>query len=150
MPEPTEDPLATVTGNVVDFQGSPRPNLSPQLVFAARGPASQGANMFFTNRIIIPTDIAGAFSVPLIDSFSTTPNALYDVSIEWLDSSGGVADIDELTTAATPLVVPVAGGALGDMLQLPTSATEVWVSETNNLAYGFWYQPSTALLRSNP
>jgi hypothetical protein len=142
--------MALVTGNIVDWQGSPRPGLSPQIVFKPRTSAGQGNNVFFTNPIVVVPDAAGAFSVPLVDSFSTSPTGVYDVEIWWLNSAGVSVGLDQLTDSAHPLIVPVAGGKLGDLLPLPPSAVRVWVGEANNSDYGFWYQPSTALLRSNP
>ena len=142
--------MPIITGNLVDYGTIPRPNLSPIVIFSPRFPSTQNAAVFFTRDIIATPDASGLFTVSIVNSLATTPNSLWDVSIKWLDAAGNFIKVDYLTSPNYPLVVGTTDGLIGTMLQTQPTALQVWIGETNNTAYGFWYQPSTAILRSNP
>ena len=138
--------MAIVTGTLTDFQGVPRPTLSPRVVFTPDGLATRGAGVFFSLPISIIPNTDGTFSVGLVDTETLAPaDIFYRMKIEWLDAAGNFIGFDEMPGE---LRVPAAGGVLGDLTTMPRSALEVWVGETDNAAYRFWYQPSTGILRS--
>jgi hypothetical protein len=139
--------MAIVTGAVVDFQGSPRADLHPQIVFIPKGPSVRGSAAFFSREITVTPDADGLFSVALIDTANFPGDFYYIVRIDWLNGAGVPVGRDYLPGQ---LRVPAAGGALPALLGLPATIFDVWVGEENNLAYGFWYQPSTTNLWSNP
>lgn len=133
--------MSIVTGNIVDWQGSPRPGMFPIVVFKPRKPAGQGANVFFTAPIEEVPAENGSFSVALLDSYSTDPLGLYDVEIQWRNATGIPVGFDQLTDEAHPLVVPVAGGELGTLLQYPANPSRAYYSLTPppNPSPGTWW-----------
>jgi hypothetical protein len=138
--------MATLTANIVDWQGSPRPGLFPRLVFEPRRPAGQDANVFITNPLRFTPDNAGAVSAVLIDSYSTFPSAEYDVFVEWVNGANVPVARDRLTTPERPLVVPVGGGKLGDLLKFPANPSLSYKNLTppDNPSPGVWW------LETNP
>lgn len=139
--------MPIITGNLVDYQTIPRPNLFPVVVFQPRRPSTQNAAVFFTRDIEVTPEASGLFTVSLVSSLATTPNGLWDVFIKWVNGAGVPVGVDELTSPDHPLVVGETDGLIGHMLKSAPTALDVHVGETDDAAYGFWYQPSTALLR---
>lgn len=142
--------MAHITGNLLDFRGNPRPGLFPIIVISARKPGFWAPSVFITVDLEVVPDSGGAFVFDLIASNATTPPTPYDVLIKWVNGAGAVVGFDHLTDEANPLIVLEPGGELAALFQVAPTALEVWVGEENNTRYGFWYQPSTAILRSNP
>lgn len=139
--------MSVVTFDLVDWQGSPRPDLHPIVVFQPSAVGTRGQYVFFTRTIEATPNSSGQVTVGLIDNETVSGGSHYDVSIKWLDPLNNFVQEDIL---AQNVLVPTGEWVLGDLLELTPTALEVWVGETNNLAYGFWYQPSTTILWSNP
>jgi hypothetical protein len=142
--------MAHITGNLLDWRGNPRPDLFPIIVVAPRNPGYWAPSVFITKELEVVPAPSGAFEFDLIASTSTSSPGLYDVYIKWVNGEGVAVGFDYLTDEQHPLVVLEPGGELAAMLQVEPTALEVHIGETNDTRYRFWYQPSSAMLRSNP
>lgn len=136
--------MATVTGNLEDFSLSNLTPFSPSLVFIPSRPA-----ITTTNHLLVSKEIAatvtptGSFTVDLTPTADIRPDTFYGLRMEWLDSVGGFVQKD---FPDFQLRVPPEGGVLNDLLGDLSNFLDVWVDETDNPTFAFWYQPSTGLL----
>lgn len=140
--------MATVSGFVLDLGLSAIPGL--RLKFIASSPASWVNSLYVTKPIIVYPGSDGAFAVDLRTTENVTPTFTYSCRAEWPDPNffapdQGMAGMDIFEGMS----VPKDGGLVGDLVTLPPSSMAVWVGPTNNLAYGFWFDPTTNNLWSN-
>jgi len=136
--------MATVTGTLWDFGLASIAQYMPQIIFTPSGPATTETKLFATRPIVVTPAVGGAFSVDLKSTDDVQPAVWYRATVRWLDSAGEYVSQD---SPDFKLFVPAAGGAIGSLLRdVIPFPSEVWVGETDNPDYGFWFQPSTNIL----
>jgi hypothetical protein len=137
--------MPVVSGALTDFQIGAL-GTGAILTFTPSGVGIGSARLYATRpNIAVPDTITGLWSIALASTDGMLNTTWYTISIQWLDSTGNYIGKDFLDAK---LFVPSAGGTISDLLVFSYGGGQVWVGETDNPNYRFWYQPSTALLRS--
>jgi hypothetical protein len=135
--------MATYTGVVADASVLALP--SPRLVFTLSEPAvSTTVHIIATKPIYAVISPTGSFTVELTPNMDLRPTTYYSMRLEWLDSGSNYTGVDfpnwKFNAETGGGVIPALLGA--DL----TNIFDVWVGETDNADYEFWYQPSTTIL----
>lgn len=139
--------MPTVTGTLSDFGLAALAPYSPELVFTPSNPAVNATNILGTRPIRVTPTATGTFTVVLASTDDMRPATWYTISAQWLDPNGGYVGKD---FADWQLRVPVAGGALVDLLGIPANPAQAWVDEiapANPTPGLWWLTPSTADLK---
>lgn len=110
--------MAAVTGTLKTFGLESLAGKQPVIVFEANKPATgSGGELFATDPVRVTPGSDGTFSARLQSTENLiTDNVSYRMWIEYLDSANNYVRVDNPDWV---LRVPAAGGALGDLLQLP-------------------------------
>lgn len=141
--------MATVTGNLDDFSLTALP-LGSRVVFIPSGVGvSIAAHLLATKPIYADVSVTGSWSVDLTPTTDVRPDIYYSIRLEWPDPNllGPNQGFIGKDFPDFQLRVPPEGGVLNDLLGDLSNFLDVWVDETDNPTFAFWYQPSTALLR---
>lgn len=110
--------MAAVTGTLKTFGLATLAGKQPVVVFEANKPASgPDGELFATDPVKVTPGADGTFNARLQPTENLiTPDVHYKMFIEYLDSANNYVRVDNPDWT---LRVPAAGGALGDLLQLP-------------------------------
>jgi hypothetical protein len=130
--------MAIVTGTLTDFNLQSLYSASARLVFTASDPGILPGRLLSTRPIVVIPSASGAFEVDLRPTDAIMPLVWYQVRIDWLDSDGGYVGTDFVPW---PLFVPSEGGAIGDLLSMPSNPGMVWEGPTppDNPTPGTWW-----------
>jgi len=135
---------ASVTGKVRDFLELPMGAYKVSVAFIPSGPGistSEGGMIHATRTIKASVTLdTGYFAADLSITDEMSPEVWYTIRVEWLDSAGQYTSLD---VPDWKIRVPVGGGNIFQLVDTPATTNSVWVGETNNLAYRFWFKPST-------
>lgn len=110
--------MAAVTGTLKTFGLATLAGKQPVVVFEANKPATgPDGELFATDPVKVTPAADGAFNARLQPTENLiTDGVHYKMWIEYLDSANNYVRVDNPDWT---LRVPAAGGALGDLLQLP-------------------------------
>lgn len=110
--------MAVVTGTLKTFGLESLAGKRPVIVFEANKAATgPGGELFATDPVRVTPGTNDTFSARLQPTEGLiTPDVHYKMFIEYLDSANNYVRVDNPDWT---LRVPTAGGALGDLLQLP-------------------------------
>lgn len=116
--------MPTVTGTLRDFNIQSLAAYSPRLIFTPSSTAVSTSRLYSTKPIIVTPNLGGDFEVFLVASDSVFPMVSYSIRVEWLDAENGYVGADVIDWE---LLVPEAGGAIGDIMQVPANPILAWV-----------------------
>ena len=134
--------MSTYTGVVADASILALP--SPRLVFTLSEPAiSSTVHIIATKPVYADISPTGSFTVELTPNVDLRPTTYYLMRLEWLDIGGNYTGVDFLDWH---FIAETGGGVIPDMLGDLSNIFDVWVGETDNPHYEFWYQPSSTIL----
>ena len=137
--------MARIRGSITDFGGTTLAGRAPVLRIIADQPSTSFENLLSTIPIYVTLDPnTTAFDFSVIASENTRPTVRYRIQYGYIGGGGAFAPMD---FPEWNLLVPEGDWYFTELLGIPPTALDVWVGETDDPAYGFWYQPSTTILR---
>lgn len=143
-----------VVGTLTDVGLAALAGRSPRLLFSMEDGAASGANLLASQPYVCIPGPTGDFSAAIASSVGlTTPSgkpATYRLIVEWLDSGGNYTRQDLWSNLFVPYV-PNGNVNIGDLIRDASAINhlDVWISETDNPAYFWWFNPATQLLGWN-
>lgn len=144
--------MATVTGTLADFGLESLAQFAPEITFTPSGPAVFAPYLMASKPISVIPAPDGTFSVDLFESFFGHPATWYTIKITWLNGANVPVGFDPIDWK---LMVPEGGGALVDLLEVPSNPAQVWVGPpdpndpsqplglTNPTSGTWWLNPNT-------
>lgn len=140
--------MAIITGTLRDFGLQSLAAYAPQVVFTPSSPAVGGPYLLSTEPVIVTPEVGGQFEANLMPTIDLRPDCWYWISIVWLDPAGNYIRKDFLDWK---LRIPTsAGGAISDLLSVPSNPAQAWVgvTEPDNATPGTWWlNPTTGELK---
>lgn len=111
--------MATVTGTLTDFGLQALTPYAPTLVLIPAKPAvSADGGVLATRPLRVTPAADGSFTFnPVVASVDTSPETMYALRIEWLDSASNYTGMDLLSG----LVVPLGLSQINDLSGIPVS-----------------------------
>jgi hypothetical protein len=134
--------MALVTGTLSNFQLGSIAAFSPTITFTPSGPAVLTPYLLATKPITVVPETDGTFSLDLFENIGH-PATWYTIRVEWLNGAGVPTGVDFIDWK---LLVPPGGGALGDLIAVPSNPAMVWTSETpptDPTPGTWWFNPTT-------
>lgn len=115
-----------VTGSLATFGAYSLQPYSPRLQFIPSGPGmTQDGKLRASQPVEAVIGDDNTFSVYLVHTTAVRPVFWYEVKVTWLDAEGNFIREDWFPWTLT---VPEAGGDITDLLNIPLSYGDVWVS----------------------
>jgi len=135
--------MPLVNGTLTDFGLDPIAGLTPRLVFMPASPGVAGLNVLTTLPVEVTPAANGYFEVDLASTQTIAPATYYIVKITWIDAAQNRRHRSELLP--WKLFVPPEGGALGDLLRVPSNPalTFTGTEAPYNPAVGSWWLDPT-------
>lgn len=139
--------MPLVNGTLTDFSLDPLELGSPLLSFRASSPAVTGTNLLTARKAVEVEPLSnGFFEVDLVSTETVTPAMHYTIELRYRDEKTGLM-LNELLP--WQLSVPPEGGALADLIAVPSNPATVWTGTeppTNPAPGSWWYDPETGEL----
>ena len=140
--------MPLVNGTLTDFGLAPLLGLDPVLLFRATSAGISNQNLLAASMPVEVTPAAnGFFEVELAATDALMPGEVeYRLEVKYRERRTRNVKHEVLPWA---LRVPEAGGAITDLLQVPSNPASVWVGTTppdNPTSGTWWYNPETGEL----
>lgn len=136
--------MPIVNGTLTDFGLDPMAGNAPRVRFRAASPAFNGLTVLATKTVEAIPAANGFFEVDLASTETIQPATHYVVQLAWTDLEPSRKDRTD--TLPWKLYVPEDGGALGDLLALPSNPANVWTGTEpppDPTPGTWWYNPDT-------
>ena len=143
--------MTLIQGKATDVSYSVIDYTTTRIGFELNDPNVSNAGTLIFDRIKwVTTDAGGNFNVELAPTTGMRGDAYYSIRGQYFSVDGEWVDLDVFPYR---FFVRNTGDVLNiaDLLERPTPEGDVWVwvGESNDPTYRFWYQPSTANLFQN-
>lgn len=133
--------MALVTGKLTDFGLAALAPFKPEIVFTPNGNAISPTSLLSTKPVVAVPAANGTFSVQLAPTVDVHPATWYRVSVRWLEPDSFGSGYAGMDFPDWKLFVPLEGGTLTRLLELPANPAQVWVGvdPPTNPTPGLWW-----------